>query len=193
MRYLLKEPITKICEYSGETFLTKNKNQKYANHNYSVLAWNKNNTEKLKEIRKLSDSNPNRVEKRKNKYKDPDYKKKYNQRYGKEYRDKKMQDPLYRKHKREKERERTKENREFLRSYKLEKGCIDCGYNKHFMALDFDHKDPSKKLFNIGSGGHHTMEDLISEVNKCDIRCANCHRIKTYENKEGIHKNLILD
>ena len=81
MRYLLQEPIKKICEYSGEEFFTKNNNQKYASHNYAVLAWNKNNAEKLKEIRKRSDAKEERKQKKKDRYLDPEYRSKYNKKW----------------------------------------------------------------------------------------------------------------
>ena len=52
--------------------------------------------------------------------------------------------------------------------------CEHCGYNKYSGALEFHHKDPSKKdptglrAFNL--------ERLFSEVDKCLLLCANCHR-----------------
>lgn len=61
--------------------------------------------------------------------------------------------------------------------------CVDCGYNAHLAALDFDHVDPTKKEFNIGSLlGKRSYDylNLLMEAEKCVIRCANCHRIKTH-------------
>jgi hypothetical protein len=60
--------------------------------------------------------------------------------------------------------------------------CDDCReiFLPHMM--DFDHRDPSKKLFTI-AGGHALLmsrERLIAEVEKCDIVCANCHALRTY-------------
>jgi hypothetical protein len=37
-----------------------------------------------------------------------------------------------------------------IHAYQLEKGCIDCGFNKHPAALEFDHLPGTEKLFNIG-------------------------------------------
>ncbi len=57
--------------------------------------------------------------------------------------------------------------------------CIDCK-ESDILVLDFDHINPSDKMGNIAnmvSGG--SIGDLISEIKKCDIRCANCHRRKT--------------
>ena len=88
-----------------------------------------------------------------------------------------------------------KERREYgkavLYRYKSMKGCKKCGYNKHHAALEFNHRNPQEKLFNISSG-KTTMSlsrtapskiKLKEEIFKCDILCANCHRIVTFENK----------
>lgn len=66
----------------------------------------------------------------------------------------------------------------------MESGCVDCGYNKHPDALDFDHRPDEIKLFNIGFGIVSRSWDAIrAEIAKCDVRCANCHRIVTAERK----------
>jgi len=48
--------------------------------------------------------------------------------------------------------------------------------------MDFDHRDPSKKLFSIAAGRALLMsrEKLSTEIEKCDIVCANCHALRTY-------------
>jgi len=47
--------------------------------------------------------------------------------------------------------------------------------------MDFDHRDPSKKLFAITTGSAQLMsrERLIAEIEKCEIVCANCHALRT--------------
>ena len=59
--------------------------------------------------------------------------------------------------------------------------CQLCGYDKCIAALDFHHLDPEQKDFTI-SGGTKSFEHLKSEVDKCILVCANCHR--------EIHANL---
>ena len=61
------------------------------------------------------------------------------------------------------------------------KECIDCG-EKDPIVLDFDHKNPSKKFKPISNmlSGHYSWESLLKEIKKCEIRCANCHRRRTY-------------
>lgn len=54
--------------------------------------------------------------------------------------------------------------------------CIDCGYDRYLEALEFDHIDPTLKEFSI-SGSHGRSWDVIkAELDKCALRCANCHR-----------------
>lgn len=73
-----------------------------------------------------------------------------------------------------------RENREWLQGIKAACGCVDCGINDPDV-LEFDHRDPSQKSFTIGSssGVGGTRERLLDEINKCDVRCANCHRKRT--------------
>ena len=72
--------------------------------------------------------------------------------------------------------------RHILDAIKVEAGCVDCGYNADPRALDFDHKDTSDKTFNLAKGQKYSMAVMMAEVAKCDVRCANCHRIKTWRN-----------
>ena len=56
---------------------------------------------------------------------------------------------------------------------------MDCGYNLHPAALEFDHVN-GVKLFNIGEQiGSYSREKLWEEIAKCDVVCANCHAIRT--------------
>lgn len=71
--------------------------------------------------------------------------------------------------------------RELKKSIKEEKGCIDCGI-RDWRVLDFDHRGDSPKCFNI-SDSILNIKKILLEIEKCDVRCANCHRIKTYERR----------
>lgn len=74
-----------------------------------------------------------------------------------------------------------KKNKEIVDAYKLNSGCIVCGYNKSPVALDFDHRVQSEKSFDIGSRLANIGEKtLMNEISKCDVLCANCHRIKSF-------------
>ena len=71
---------------------------------------------------------------------------------------------------------RHKKLRELAIEYKGGK-CELCGYNRCNDALEFHHEDSSKKEFSISQGGLTRSWDRIkSEVEKCVLVCANCHR-----------------
>lgn len=54
--------------------------------------------------------------------------------------------------------------------------CEVCGYDRYVGALQFHHRDPSKKDFSISKSGNcHTWENVKAELDKCDMLCANCH------------------
>lgn len=76
---------------------------------------------------------------------------------------------------------RHQKRRQIIEAIKLERGCIDCGYRGHPSALDFDHRPGTEKLFGIADRSSYSIESLMAEIAKCDVRCANCHRIKTFE------------
>lgn len=64
--------------------------------------------------------------------------------------------------------------------YILSKGgkCERCGYNKNIAALEFHHKNPEEKEFQIDSRkfANANIETLKKELDKCIILCSNCHR-----------------
>ncbi len=65
-------------------------------------------------------------------------------------------------------------------SYLLEHPCVDCG-ETDVLVLDFDHRDPNTKHDDIGrlvSLGY-SWDVIKTEIDKCDVRCANDHRRKT--------------
>src|SRR5690348_15620190 len=75
--------------------------------------------------------------------------------------------------------ERVKRNQEWLAQYKQEKGCFDCGYNKHPSALEFDHlRDKFKDISDMVKNGF-SIKRLQEEIDKCEVVCSNCHRIRT--------------
>lgn len=71
-----------------------------------------------------------------------------------------------------------------IAQYKLAKGCTDCGYALHPAALEFDHLPGTVKLFNIGEQiGNRSLESIWTEIDKCDVVCANCHNIRTADRR----------
>lgn len=83
-----------------------------------------------------------------------------------------------------------KARKDFVNEIKIKKGCSVCGYNAHPAALDFNHTQGDKK-FNISQDSKVAMQKLLAEIDKCEILCANCHRVHTYENRHWHTKRKI--
>jgi hypothetical protein len=75
---------------------------------------------------------------------------------------------------------RKKELRQWLISIKENEPCKDCGISYPYYVMDFDHlRDKTyevTKLINSCS-----MRKLKAEIEKCEIVCANCHRMRTFK------------
>jgi hypothetical protein len=64
--------------------------------------------------------------------------------------------------------------------YLQDKYCEECGFDD-IRTLEFDHIDKNKKSFSIARGFTNGLawEDLLLEIKKCRILCANCNKIRT--------------
>lgn len=84
-------------------------------------------------------------------------------------------------------RERHAENAAALRKLK-EVPCKDCGQRFPHYVMDFDHvPERGEKVRDIASlaGSRKvTAPSLVAEIAKCDIVCANCHKIRTYHRNQ---------
>ena len=70
-------------------------------------------------------------------------------------------------------------NRAFIAEYLGSHPCVDCGESDP-VVLEFDHRDPATKREDVGRLVHTTTLPIVMiEVEKCDVRCGNCHRIRT--------------
>jgi hypothetical protein len=82
-----------------------------------------------------------------------------------------------------KQRERYKPVQAAINALKLKMGCCDCGYNTNPVALDFDHVR-GKKTFNVCYLTYN-LKRALAEIEKCELRCANCHRIATHNRRRA--------
>ena len=71
------------------------------------------------------------------------------------------------------EAERYREKKDFINSKKNK--CYKCGDTRQYV-LEFHHKDPSQKEFNIGQLKIKDYKRLENEIDKCIVLCANCHK-----------------
>ena len=78
--------------------------------------------------------------------------------------------------------------RAFISNYLKTNPCVDCGETDP-VILEFDHV--RDKDFNISDAARKgvSMKKLSDEIAKCEVRCANCHRRKTYERSGLTHKD----
>lgn len=63
-----------------------------------------------------------------------------------------------------------------------------CAYCPSQENLQFDHKDANDKTLNIGKLLNYAEEKVLKELEKCQLLCADCHKIKTIKNKDGFFK-----
>ncbi len=77
--------------------------------------------------------------------------------------------------------------------YLLQHPCLDCG-ERDPIVLEFDHREGSEKSFNVSEGctGRFSLARVIDEVAKCDVRCTNCHRRRTYFRAGYKHRGELL-
>lgn len=75
--------------------------------------------------------------------------------------------------------------RRWLLDYLQRSSCLDCG-TTDVRVLEFDHRDPSEKRAEVSvlASDGYSLDTVRVEVDKCDVRCANCHAIRT-RTREG--------
>lgn len=80
--------------------------------------------------------------------------------------------------------------REHLVSYLRDNPCVDCAED-NIIVLEFDHRDGVDKKFCIGESMRrgYSLDRVKLEVGKCDVRCANCHRKRTYKQRGFTHRS----
>lgn len=121
--------------------------------------------------------------------------------YSKEYgtvwrREKYHSDPSYREKQLDKDREWSKNNRDKKREISkrtrekkkqeridyLGGKCIGCGTTEN---LQFDHIDRTTKEYSISKKPDYVFEKIKPELDKCQLLCKECHRIKTRANHDN--------
>lgn len=68
---------------------------------------------------------------------------------------------------------------------KVSRGCHDCGYNAHGVALQFDHLRDKKANVSNMIRSDYSWETIKEEILKCEVVCANCHALRTKTRKDG--------
>jgi hypothetical protein len=81
------------------------------------------------------------------------------------------------------------ENRKMLFEFYKTHPCIDCGESDP-LVLELDHLRDKDECVSRAVGTGWSKERIIKEINKCVVRCANCHRRKTAKD-QGWYKDLM--
>lgn len=73
--------------------------------------------------------------------------------------------------------------RDLIISFKDKKTCADCNQSFPYWVMDFDHL--LKKTMNISKMCRWSEQKILEEIEKCELVCAVCHRIRTWQRKNG--------
>lgn len=82
--------------------------------------------------------------------------------------------------------DRIRSRREYADAAKVAAGCMDCppGATWPAIALDFDHRPGLPKVGTVSALiTKGSWDSFVAEIEKCDVVCANHHRIRTNERR----------
>jgi hypothetical protein len=90
------------------------------------------------------------------------------------------------------ERQKRKKIENFVNSLKNNQICIDCKLPHPYWRLDFDHREESNKSNTISRLKLSKMskERILKEMEKCDLVCARCHRLRTWHRQRAKRSGL---
>jgi hypothetical protein len=73
-----------------------------------------------------------------------------------------------------------KRNSIYVYREKQKRECSICGESRA-ICLEFHHRDPTEKTqqISIMVNSQASIERIQEEIDKCDVLCANCHRVET--------------
>lgn len=77
---------------------------------------------------------------------------------------------------------RRQQNRQSIAIIKEQSPCTDCQQYFPACVMDFDHITTHKTL-NISKMVHYSWKKILEEMNRCELVCANCHRLRTHLSK----------
>ncbi len=74
---------------------------------------------------------------------------------------------------------KARSNQSLMKDLKDRKECADCKRTFRYYQMDFDHR--GQKTAGVNVLRQKSKDVVISEIEKCDLVCLNCHRIRTHE------------
>lgn len=82
-----------------------------------------------------------------------------------------------------------KRNHKYVLKFLKINPCIDCGESDP-IVLEFDHMEQKHENISDMIRRCFSLETIKNEINKCVVRCANCHRRKTSKNGIWYRSNV---
>lgn len=80
---------------------------------------------------------------------------------------------------------RKKEKLRAIAQERKSQPCADCGGVYPYYVMDFDHREGEEKLAHVSRlVAGMNLQRLLDEMAKCDVVCANCHRIRTFNREQ---------
>jgi hypothetical protein len=119
-------------------------------------------------------------------FKDPERRKQFHRKYHKE-----IWYPSHKQERIERSKRQKLELTAWYREYKKTLRCEDCGQD-HPATLEFHHLNPTKKDFNVSRliAQSTSLRRLKEEMAKCVVLCANCHRIRHWNERRELDELL---
>jgi hypothetical protein len=72
--------------------------------------------------------------------------------------------------------------------------CTDCKQRYPKYVMDFDHLVAGEKHGNVGwMVGRYPLATIQAEIDRCEVVCSNCHRIRTYNRRLDKQVSNMLD
>ncbi|MBY0526703.1 MAG: hypothetical protein K2R98_25135 [Gemmataceae bacterium] len=71
--------------------------------------------------------------------------------------------------------------------------CADCGLPYPYYVMEFDHRENEIKICNVGTmmaRKGYSLGQVLAEIAKCDVVCANCHREGTHQRRQNCPKRF---
>ncbi len=71
---------------------------------------------------------------------------------------------------------------QWLDSLKANTPCADCGQIYPSFVMEWDHLPGTVKTLVLGEArnGAYGRQRILKEIAKCELVCANCHRVRTF-------------
>lgn len=82
-------------------------------------------------------------------------------------------------------------NQAFVDSVLERSRCVDCG-EEDSAVLEFDHVGSKRFAISDAVGGERALAELEAEIARCEIRCANCHRLRTAERGRHFRASSVM-